>query len=275
MTGRRGVSAALATLLVMLTSCADTDDGSDPDPEPPSGQSDTRTAEVYYVVDTRTGLRLAREPHAVPETTAAESAVAAMIAGPDDPDYTTTWNPDTEVLGVRVDGAVATVDLSAEARTANVGSPGAALMIQQLVHTVTDVLGADLAVSLLVDGAPAGELWGAVAWDGPVSREQAIDVRQLVQIDWPREGSTVTSPVRVTGDAAVFEATLGWRVLDEDGAEVVAGFTMTAAGQRFAGYGFEVDLDPGTYLVEVTEDDPSGGEAPGPLMTDTRTITVE
>jgi len=57
-----------------------------------------------------------------------------------------------------------------------------------------------------------------------------------VQIDWPREGATVPSPVRVTGDAAVFEANLPWRV--------------------------------------VAEDDPSGGEG-GPLMTDSRTITVE
>jgi len=33
---------------------------------------------------------------------------------------------------------------------------------------------------------------------------------------------------------------------------------MTAAGQQFAGYGFEIELEPGTYAIEVTEDDPVG-----------------
>lgn len=271
--------AALALVVAALAGCSDDEPNGSPGADtsstgPTSSASPTRVADVYYVVDTRTGLRLAREPHFVPEGAAAEAAVEAMIAGPDDPDYATTWNPETDVLDVRVDGPVVTVDLSGEARTANVGSPGAALMIQQLVHTVTDVLGEDLSVLLLVDGDPAGELWGAVSWDRPVHRDPAGDVRQLVQIDWPREGATVTSPVRITGDAAVFEANLPWRVLAEDGSEVAGGNTMTAEGQTFAGYGFELDLDPGTYTVEITEDDPSGGEG-GPVMADTRTITVE
>jgi len=273
MNSRLTGAAAPATLLaLLLAGCSDADPQPEPQPSPTARSE--RVADVFYVVDTRTGLRLAREPHFVPETSAAEVAVKAMLAGPDDPDYSTTWNDATEVLGVRVDGPVATVDLSAEARTANVGSPGAALMIQQLVHTVTDVLGEDLSVVLLIEGEPAGELWGAVSWDGPIDRDRALDVRQLVQIDWPREGATVPSPVRVTGDAAVFEANLPWRVVAEDGSEVASGSTMTAAGQQFAGYGFEVELEPGTYAIEVTEDDPSGGEG-GPVMTDSRTITVE
>lgn len=267
--------AAALILLAALAACSDDgESGGDRDGEPWAMCASTRVAEVYYLVDTRTGLRLVREPHFVSEAAAAEDAVRAMIEGPDDPDYTSTWNPATEVLGIRLDGAVATVDLSGDARTANVGSPGAALMIQQLVHTVTDVLGEDLAVVLEIDGSPAGELWGAVSWDGPVDRDRAVDVRQLVQIDWPREGARVPSPLRVTGDAAVFEANLPWRVLDADGAEVASGSTSTAAGQRFAGYGFEVDLAPGSYTVEITEDDPSGGEA-GPLMTDSRRVTVD
>ncbi|NMM17036.1 MAG: GerMN domain-containing protein [Cellulomonas sp.] len=45
------------------------------------------------------------------------TAVEAIIAGPTDPDFTTTWNPATAMLGAsRVDGAIV-VDLSADART--------------------------------------------------------------------------------------------------------------------------------------------------------------
>ena len=57
------------------------------------------------------------------------------------------------------------------------------------------------------EGEPAGELWGVVEWVGPVVREDPLDVRSLVQIDEPTEGETVTSPLTVSGEAAVFEAT--------------------------------------------------------------------
>lgn len=229
---------------------------------------------VYYVIDTRTGFRLAREIRTLPAADAVRAAVEAMIAGPTDPDYATTWNPATTVLGVQQTAGVLLVDLSADARTANVGSAGAALMIQQLVYTVTEAAEQPMApVMLTIAGSPAGELWGAVVWDSPVVRADPIDVLLLVQIDRPTEGATSTSPVTVSGDAAVFEATVVWKVLDAAGATVRSGFTMTSEGQTFAPYSFSVTLDPGTYTVVVTEDDPSGGEG-GTPMSDSRTVTV-
>ena len=198
-----------------------------------------------------------------------------MIAGPLDPDYATTWNPDTVVLGVSRPGRVIRVNLSEEAREADVGSEAAELMVQQVVHTVTELLGTNAPVRLLVAGKPAGELWGSVVWDEPVRRAAALDVRLLVQVDGPAEEATVSSPVQVTGEAAAFEATVPWRVLDADGAVVRRGFTTTSEDMRFAPYSFSVRLPPGTYTVVVAEDDPSGGEAPGRPMRDTRTVTVQ
>ena len=97
-------------------------------------------------------------------------------------------------------------------------------------------------------------------------------VRVLVGIDDPAEGATLRSPVRVSGEAAVFEATLLWEVR-RDGAVVRSGFTSTAEGQRFAPYAFSLDLPPGDYEIRVAEDDPSGG-AGRPVMTDSRRVTV-
>ncbi|GAA2724185.1 Gmad2 immunoglobulin-like domain-containing protein [Cellulomonas aerilata] len=229
---------------------------------------------VYYLVDTRAGIRLARETATTTGTDPVRAAVERMIAGAEDPDYTTAWDPGTRVLGVDRTGAAIVVDLSAEARTATVGSEGAATMVQQLVWTVTDAADADTTpVLLTVDGAPAGELWGAVSWTEPVPRQDPLSVRQLVQIDQPTEGAATGSPVTVAGEAAVFEATLPWRVLDTAGAEVTSGFTTTSEGQVFAPFSFTLELAPGTYTVEISEDDPSDGEA-GTPMTDTRTITV-
>ncbi len=273
----RGVitSTWVAVVLVVLAaaSCGS------PAPSPPAATSSppsdaqTTAVDVYYVVDTRVGLRLARERHDVPERSAVEAATTAMITGSDDPDYTTTWNPRTRILDVRRHGGEVTLDLSSDARRANVGSAGAALMIQQLVHTVTSAAPGTDRVVLLIDGSPARELWGVVSWDRPVEREEPLGVRQLVQLDAPREGAVVTSPVVVTGEAAVFEAVLPWRVVDRQGRTVKSGTTMTAEGQRFAPFRFEVSLPPGAYTIEITEDDPSDGAA-GQPMVDTRAVTV-
>ncbi|WP_024288311.1 Gmad2 immunoglobulin-like domain-containing protein [Cellulomonas sp. KRMCY2] len=289
---RRSAIAAVATVvLAVLTSCAT---GGDQEPEPSSAPTTTASVEpsptptsaptptevttptvtVYSMVDTRTGLRLVRESRDVPDGDLMVAAVEQMIAGPLDPDYTSPWNPMTEVLGVsQVDGVVV-VDLSADARTATIGSPGAALMIQQLVYTVTDAA-QDQAVPVLlqIDGVPAGELWGAVSWDAPVTRESPDAVRAYVQIDEPRDGADVTSPVTVSGDASAFEANVPWQVLDADGSEIASGATLTSEGQTFAPYSFSVELPPGTYTIVVTEDDPSDG-AGGVPMSDTKTITV-
>lgn len=244
----------------------------------PSVTSATPSAEpteavgVYYLIDNGTDLRLAREFRRVAGDPLV-GAVETMIAGPLDPDYVTTWNPATRVRSITQSDEGFTVDLSADARTANVGSPGAALMIQQLVHTVTAAAGENLPVLLLIEGEPAAELWGAVSWDEPVRRAPALEVRLLVQLNSPGEGDRVSSPVVVTGEAAVFEATLPWKVLDTAGLVVKEGTAMTEEGMTFSPFRFEVALDPGSYVVQITEDDPSDGEG-GPLDTDSRSIVV-
>ena len=229
---------------------------------------------MYYLVDSRVGLRLAREQRRVIGGDPVRSAIETMIAGPVDPDYATAWNPETRVLGItRADGALV-VDLSADARTANIGTEGAQRMVQQLVYTATGAAGEpQMPVLLRIAGAPAGELWGAVTWDAPIVRADPLSVRLLVQIDSPAEGASTTSPVSVSGEAAVFEATLPWSVRDESGAEIASGVTSTSEGQAFAPYAFTVELPQGTYTVTMTEDDASGG-AGGTPESDSRTVTV-
>lgn len=137
-------------LLLLLAGCsAGPDTEPTPGPTPPVttaptvGSTPEPTAApspvgVYYLTDTRAGLRLAREVVDVGGQDAVRVAVERMIAGPRDPDYATPWNPSTTVLGVETVEGVLSVDLGADARTASTGSAGAALMVQQLVHTATD-----------------------------------------------------------------------------------------------------------------------------------------
>ena len=263
--------AATAGLAVLLAACTPTE----PEPtESPSSPPAQVATSVFFTLDTRAGFRLASELRDVDAAQPIHDAVETMIAGPQDPDYATTWNPATQVLGVTEDSGNVEVDLSGDARTANVGSELAALMIQQLVHTITAATAADNTVELLIDGEQAGELWGAVVWDGPIGRADPLNTRLLVQIDEPRQGATVTSPVTVTGEAAVFEGTVLWRVLDDEGTETQSGFTNTSEGQALAPFSFDVDLGPGTHTIEVFEDDVSGGEAGAPMV-DSKEVTVD
>jgi hypothetical protein len=238
------------------------------------------TVPVYYLTDTGTQLRLAREFRqvAAPDGPAV-AAVAAMLQQPAlDPDYSSPWNPATQVLAVAEQGGTITVDVTADARAADVGAEAAERAVQQLVYTVTAALQSNADVQLLVDGQPAGELWGHVVWDEPIGRAPALDVRLLVQVNEPAQGATVPPTFTVSGEAAVFEANLPWRVETPSGDLVVSGAAMTAEGQRFAPYEFEVTLpegaEPGEYVLVVEEDDPSGGEG-RPVMRDTKTVVVE
>lgn len=294
--GRLRLLMTLALAVALLGACSDGSDDTGSDQPPASSPSatspsatgpsatgpsasltasptDTVSAPVYFLIDTRTGVRLARERHVLDGADPAKAAVEAMIAGATNPDYTTPWASGTQVLSVRRANGVIEVDLSADARRANAGSETAARMVQQLVYTVTEVLDPTAAVQLLIEGQPAGELWGVLVWDEPVRRDPPVDVRLLVGIDSPVEGATVTSPVTVSGTAAVFEATLPWRVLTPAGDIVEQGTAMTSEGQQFAPYSFTFSVPPGRYVVQIEEDDPSGGEG-GTPMTDTRTITI-
>lgn len=229
---------------------------------------------AYFMVDTRVGLRLARERQSLPDGDVT-TAVAAMIAGPVDPDYFTPWNSQTEVLSVSQDAGLITVDLSEDALTASIGSEGAALMIQQLVWTATGAAGQpDAAVALLIEGAAPGDLWGAVRWDEPVVRADPLSVRFSYQLDVPAEGEVFPAgKVTISGEAAAFEAHVPWRIT-ADGVEVLSGYTMTSDSLHLAPFQFTVELKPGEYVVAIIEEQAATGGVADTPMSDTRTFTV-
>jgi hypothetical protein len=244
-----------------------------PSPSPTAGQ----TVPVYYLTDAPDGFRLAREFRAaeVPNSRA-EAAVEEMLSVPAaDPDYSSPWNPATQVLSVQVGSDLITVDLSAQARDSSVGADAAETAVQQLIYTVTAAEQVDVPVALLIDGQPAGELWGHVVWDEPKSRAPLLQTRVLAQINDPAEGTSVPRTFTVTGEAATFEAVLPWQIIDRDGTVVQSGSAMTAEGQKMAPFEFSITFagEPGTYTLKVSQDDPSGGEG-GPVMTDDKTITI-
>ena len=248
---------------------------------PPPQAAETATVPVYYVTTTPAGQRLAREFRRVPIPDGPlVAAVETMLAVPPvDPQYQTLWAATTEVRGVEVDGDVIEVDLTDAADYTGAAPDVAALATQQLVYTVTaaaSTAGAaegPLPVRVLVEGEPTDRLWGDVDFSEPVQRADQLAVRLLVQINNPAEGAVVGRTVEIDGEAAAFEANVPWQIL-RDGETVDDGFATAKTCCTFSPFSFTVELEPGSYEVIVTEDDPSGGEG-RPPMSDSRSFTVE
>jgi hypothetical protein len=247
-----------------------------PSADPAAGAE--RALPLYYVTDTSGGPRLAREFRRLAvgdgTTAAGTAAVTALLAAPAGqvPGHRNAWPAGSALAGpvAHTDGVV-TVDLTSRAAQGRPAEP--LLAVQQLVYTVTGALGTADPVRLLVAGQQVPRLWSdGVDTSRPVARADPLGVRVLVGIDEPAQDATVASPVRVAGEAAVFEATLHWEVR-AGGRVVRSGTASTAEGQKFSPYAFSVPLPSGDYEIRVVEDDPSDGAGRAP-MTDTRRITV-
>ena len=230
---------------------------------------------VYFPRDSTMGLRLGREVRQVPQADPLRGVIETLLGQPLDPDYSTGWAQGTKLLSVTTTGPVTTVDLSTEARRGGKFAADFGLVsIDQLVWTVTELVGEDTLVDLTIEGEEPGELWGVTTWDAPRGREDALGVRVHVAIDAPNEGEAVRSPVRISGDAAAHEANVPWVIKDALGAVVEEGFTTSAVSMEFAPWSFEVGLEPGSYTVEVSGDDVGDTEGYKPDV-DTRAFVVE
>jgi len=174
-----------------------------------------------------------------------------MIEGPIDPDYRSLWNSGTDVLSVTEESGVVTVNLSAAAAEASVDPMMAELLVQQLVYTATtDDRGGS--VRLLIDGEPAGHLWGAVSWDHAVAREGASQVLAPVLIDHPQQGARLTTDSLSFTGQYLAGFSLAWRVILAGTDETAATGTVEATlGDGLRPFSIAAQVGPGRYLLEV------------------------
>lgn len=185
------------------------------------------------------------------ETSAtAAAALNALIAGPtrDElsaaPPLSSMIPPSSSLNDVTVEGGTATVDVDAAFGLAD-PSAAAAVRVAQVVFTLTQFPTID-EVRFLEDGAPVdvqtsqGELVGR-----PVNRADYRDFQAIVSADSPAYGGPGANPLRVTGEAAVFEATFAYALTDDDGLILAEGHAMTAEGNTWAPFDFTIE-----YVVD-------------------------
>lgn len=155
----------------------------------------------------------------VPATLAvATAAVRELLAGsaPNELGLLTMIPAGSQLLGITIDGRVATVDLSGAFESGG-GSMSMFGRLAQLVYTVTQFPNVD-AVRLRLDGQPVESIGGeGVIVGAGLGRTDSTYSLPPIFVDRPAWGGAFPSPGRVTGLANVFEAQFRLQVLDSGG----------------------------------------------------------
>jgi germination protein M len=153
----------------------------------------------------------------VPATGAvAAAAVRELLAGPTSGErgLLTMIPAGSRLLGVTIEGSVATVDL---AGTFESGGGSASMLgrLAQLVYTATQFPTVDI-VRLRLDGRPVESIGGeGVIVGAGLGRKDSTGSLPPIFVDQPAWGGPLPSPGRVTGLANVFEAQFRLQVLDD------------------------------------------------------------
>jgi hypothetical protein len=193
------------------------------------------------------------------------AALEALLEGPEDFEQgyglATSIPEGTQLLGLRIEDAIAHVDLTSEYESGG-GSLSMRMRLAQVVYTLTQfptVKG----VLFSLDGEPIEVLGGeGVIIDRPLKRRDFADLLPPILVTSPSFEQTVSNPVVIRGSANVFEANVSVEILDAEGNEIASTFTTATCGTGCRGafsvsVPYEVDeAQEGTIVVH--DDDAAG-----------------
>jgi hypothetical protein len=200
-----------------------------PSDVPTDDPSAIMTVSLYFL----RGEELGVAHRAVPASgTPATAAVEALLAGPDKREKAaglgTAVPADTRLNGIDIDDRVARVDLSGTFQSGG-GSAAMQARVAQVVYTLTQFATVDEVV-FMIDGEVVDTIGGeGVVVDGPQSRDDWAGLLPAIFVETPAVGDVITaSPLRVRGNASVFEATFVAQVVNATG-QIVVDQTVTAS----------------------------------------------
>ncbi|NBJ14673.1 MAG: spore gernimation protein [Dehalobacter sp. 4CP] len=232
--------------LVSLAGCqSQTEPTPEPSPEPEPPAVETMKVAVYYLKDSNNEMYLVREVHEIPKSTGvARAALEELINGiPVTTGAFKVLPANTKILEVNIENGLATIDFSEEVLHANVGASGETLGIASIVNTLTE-FPTIKKVQFIVNGKAENGMdwWGHVGLsEQPFARDLSSVYEPAIWVTAPVDGQTITSPLKITGNARVFEAVVSYRLRDAQGNILAEGNTMAAAGAPGRG-DFEASL---------------------------------
>jgi germination protein M len=189
-------------------------------------------------------LPVARE---VPATVAvARSAMEQLLAGPTHdeqqsiPAISTAIPSGVRLLRLTINENIATVELSSEFGATD-DSAAVAQRAAQVVFTLSR-FDSVAEVLFLQDGKPVAIQTGEGSLvSRPVGIWDYLEFAAAITVESPVYGGPGGSPLRVTGFAAVFEATFQYALTDDDGRILEEGIAMTTDGTGWGGFEFTID----------------------------------
>jgi germination protein M len=236
-----------------------TDEPTEPDGEAPADAS-TTDIRLYFVAPGggtpgRAEPFLVSVQREIPSTPRiALATLRELVDGPSAADeamidgISTAVPAQTLVLDVSIDDGLATVDLSREFESGG-GSFSMFARLAQVVYTVTQFPTVD-EVQFELDGRPVTVFSGeGIVLDHPVSRDDYLDLLPTIFVDTPAAGAEVSGRLRVTGMAAVFEATYQYRLETAAGVVLAEGHAMSSNGTGWGSIDLTLDVD-----VDRTQD---------------------
>jgi germination protein M len=165
----------------------------------------------------------------------AATAMQVLLEGPTSdeisgtPSISTAVPEGTELLGVEVEAAVATVDLDGKYDDGG-GSLSMFARLAQVVYTLTRLPGIDQ-VEFLLDGEAVTVFSSeGIELDGPQQRDDYYNLLPPIFVDSPAWGEPVTSPIQVRGLSNVFEAVSQVMLTDDDGLPLFEDTVMASCG---------------------------------------------
>lgn len=235
---RFALVVALIGLLAIPLGCTRK---SDPVPPPPSNGGSNeetvtppaaeKTSVLIYLFSSAEKVVPVRRSVTPPAV--AKGALEELLIGPNAAEkaagLTSTIPAGTKLLGVTIENRTAIVDLSSDYASGG-GSLSMMARVAQVVFTLTQFPTVDN-VAFKMDGQPLTTLGGeGIILDQPQTRVDWEDFSPAVLIESPVFGDKVSSPLRVTGTANVFEATFHIDVVDSAGKTVATQLVTATSG---------------------------------------------
>ncbi|MDQ3646036.1 MAG: GerMN domain-containing protein [Actinomycetota bacterium] len=238
-----------------------------PTPADPSDPANEPTGESRFVVWFHESDKLSVMHRTEDETPAiARAAMESLLGGPNGPEGETgveTQIPDgTELLGLTIEGGIAEVDLSGRFESGG-GSLSMFMRLGQVVCTLDQFDTVDKAI-LKIDGERVETFSGeGIDVSDPMKCGDFEDQLPAIVVLEPAPGDHVDDPVKVSGNANVFEATVSARLVDADGRVLDKTFATATCGTGCRGeFSLELSRKGAAVehaIVEVWWDSPEDG----------------
>ena len=202
----------------------------------PPARENTIVRAYYFLGSFSDNAGLTPVLREVPTTQAVgAAAVNALLAGPNEaelgarPAMYTAIPDGTRLLGLSIQGGIATVNLSREFESGG-GSASVLGRLAQVVFTLTQFPTVQ-GVKFQLDGEPVEVFSGeGVVLSDPVGRDDYYDQLPTIFLDRPAWGGVPNNPARVMGLANTFEATFRVRIRDGDGRTLAERPVMATCG---------------------------------------------